>query len=128
MYNILGYLVFAVADELPIIAYQSPPSGGVNPPGPPQGRGGRPPPTTTPNKGVGLRPSPQPPPAMRAYQACELLAKTHGVGFVDGTCLWGRCGGNATMGYIKNDASRMGYTLRTEVSLKKNEHLAKVTL
>ena len=74
----------------------------MTPPGPPLIQGG------------GAAPPPSAPPATRAYQACELLAKTHGVGFVDGTCLRGRCGGNATMGYIKNDASQMGYTLCTE--------------
>ena len=59
-------------------------------------------------------PPPQTPPVVRAYQACELLVKTHGVGFVDSTCWWGRCGGNATMGYIKNNASRLGDTLCTK--------------
>ena len=86
--------MFAMPIGMPFIAYREPRGGPHDPPL-------------------------NPPPAMRAYQACELLAETHGVGFVDGTCLWGRCGGNATMGYIKNNASRMGYTLRIEVSLKK---------
>ena len=98
MYNILGYLVFAMPTGMPFIAYHEPRGG--RPPGPPHKQGGG-----------GRSPPPQPPLAMRAYQACELLAKTHGVGFVDGTCLWGRCGGNATMGYIKNNASQLGYTL-----------------
>ena len=93
VYNVLGYLVFAVLSEMPFIAYREPPSGGV--------------PCTPPDP-------PSTPPAVRTYQACELLAKTHGVGFVDSTCWWGRCGGNATMGYIKNNASRLGYTLRTK--------------
>ena len=32
------------------------------------------------------------------------------------------------MGYIKHNASRMGYTLQTESQKKKNEYAAKVTL
>ena len=36
---------------------------------------------------------------------------------------WGNsCGGNATMGYIKNDASQMGYTLCTESLIKNDEN------
>ena len=82
--------MFAVHIEMPFIAYREP-------------RG--PPPDPPTNKGVGLRPPPKPPPAVRTYQACELLAKTHGVGFVDSTCWWGGCGGNAAMGYIKHNVN-----------------------
>ena len=52
--------------------------------------------------------------AVHTYQAYELLAKAHGVGIVVGKCWWGSCGGNATMGYIKNNASPLGYTLQTK--------------
>ena len=64
---------------------------------------------------------------MRAYQAYELLAKAHGVGVVVNRCWWGSCGGNATMGYIKHNANRVGYALRIE-SHKKDENWAKVTM
>ena len=53
---------------------------------------------------------------MRIYQAYELFAKVHGVGVMLSKHWWGssRCGGNATMGYIKHNTSRMGYILQTE--------------
>ena len=77
MYNILGCLVFAVPVAMPCIPYRELPSGGVvnTPPDPPTA-GGVYPPTTTPNMGVGLRPPPQPPPAMRIYQAFALFGKS----------------------------------------------------
>ena len=44
-------------------------------------------------------------------------------------CWWGTaCCGDATRGYIKHNASRMGYTLCIESQKKKNEKLAKVTM
>ena len=55
VYNILGYLVFAVPIEMPFIAYREPPSGGVQLP------------PRTPPRGGGETPPPQPPPVVRAY-------------------------------------------------------------
>ena len=68
VYNILGYLVFAVPIEMPFIAYREPRWGWAAPPDPPRWGGGHPP--------------LNPPFAMRAYQAHKLLAKAHGVGVV----------------------------------------------
>ena len=53
-------------------------------------------------------------PTVRTYQAYELFAKAHGAGVVVSRCWWDSCGENATMGYIKNNASPLGYTLQTE--------------
>ena len=68
VYNILGYLVFAMPTRMPFIAYREPRGG---PPGPPHKQGGG-----------GCAPPPSAPPAMHVYQTCELFAKAHGVGIV----------------------------------------------
>ena len=80
VYNILGYLVFAMPIDMPFIVYREP-------------RGG----TTTP-----------PPLAVRACQAYELLAKAHGVRAMVSKCWWGSCCGNATMGYINKQCKLTG--------------------
>ena len=75
MYNVLGYLVFAIPSEMPFIAYREPQGGPLLPPRTPlDGRGQPHPPPST------------PPPVVCTYQACELLAKTPGVGVVVTTC------------------------------------------
>ena len=100
--NVLGYLVFGVPIKMHPIVYRKP-RGGLSPPRPPRWWGGNaaPPPQTSPL-------------AAHTYQTYELLAKAHGVGVVASKCWWDSCGENATMNYIKHNASRVGYTLRTE--------------
>ena len=129
VYNILGCLVFAMAIEMPFIAYREPPFRGdtATPPDPPKRWGGSYP--ITPHLGVGLRPPPQPPPAMRVYQSCELFAKAHGVGVVVVYAWWGVVAVDIPL-WVTSKTMQVEWATQCLQSLmkKKTENWAKVTM
>ena len=94
-HNILGYLVFAMYIETPFIAYREPRGGAA--PGPPLEVGGDPPPSS--------------PPCEARLPSVRAVCKGSWGGCCGCLCWWGSCPRNATRGYIKCFASRVGYTL-----------------